>query len=68
MPESNVLLYNNWKLSIEITQGDTMTRIIKTIAAVFNVEGEQQVYRFSRGMGPRPAPRTAPLVVEPTRS
>ena len=45
-----------------------MTRIIKTIAAVFNVEGEQQVYRFSRGMGPRPAPRTAPLGVEPTRS
>jgi hypothetical protein len=35
-----------------------MTKIIRTIAAVFHVESEQQAYRFSRGMGPRPAPRT----------
>ena len=37
-----------------------MTRIIKTIAAVFNVEGEQQKYRFSRGIGPPARATDAP--------
>jgi hypothetical protein len=35
---------------------DTMTKLIKSIAAVLHVETEHQEYRFSRGMGPRPAP------------
>ena len=35
-----------------------MTKLIRSLAAVFHVETEQPVYRFSRGMGPRPAPRT----------
>jgi hypothetical protein len=35
-----------------------MTKLIRSIAAAFNAEIEQTTYRFSRGMGPRPAPRT----------
>jgi len=34
-----------------------MTKLIRSIAAAFNAETERVTYRFSRGMGPRPAPR-----------
>ena len=33
-----------------------MTKLIKSIAAVLNAESGAKEYRFSRGMGPRPAP------------
>jgi hypothetical protein len=35
-----------------------MTKLIKTIAAAFAVPSETTKVRFSRGMGPRPAPKT----------
>jgi len=35
-----------------------MTKLLKTIAAAFAVPGEAAQVRFSRGMGPRPAPKT----------
>ena len=35
-----------------------MTKLIRSIAAAFNAETERQAYRFSRGMGPRPAPES----------
>jgi hypothetical protein len=35
-----------------------MTRLIRSIAAVFVADVEKTAYRFSRGMGPRPAPTT----------
>ena len=35
-----------------------MTKLIKSIAAVLNVDTDRREYRFSRGMGPRPAPET----------
>ncbi len=35
-----------------------MTKLIRSIAAALNAEAEQATYRFSRGMGPRPAPKT----------
>ncbi len=35
-----------------------MTKLIRSIAAVLNAETEPREYRFSRGMGPRPAPET----------
>lgn len=35
-----------------------MTKLIRSIAAVLHADTERQEYRFSRGMGPRPAPRT----------
>ena len=34
-----------------------MTKLIRSIAAALNVESDQTSYRFSRGMGPRPAPK-----------
>jgi hypothetical protein len=34
-----------------------MTRLIRSIAAVLNADIEHRPYRFSRGIGPRPAPR-----------
>lgn len=35
-----------------------MTRIIRTIAAALNAEADPAAYRFSRGIGPRIAPKT----------
>lgn len=35
-----------------------MTRLIKTIAAAFVSEQSPKRYRFSRGIGPRPAPKS----------
>lgn len=34
-----------------------MTKLIRSIAAAFTADTEKTTYRFSRGMGPRPAPR-----------
>jgi hypothetical protein len=41
-----------------MTQGVTMAKLIRSIAAVLNHETEHETYRFSRGIGPRRAPRT----------
>jgi len=35
-----------------------MAKLIRSIAAVLNAEHDEITYRFSRGMGPRPAPKT----------
>ena len=35
-----------------------MTKLLRSIAAALNVESNQATYRFSRGMGPRPAPKS----------
>jgi hypothetical protein len=35
-----------------------MTRIIRSLAAAFSADTEHVSYRFSRGMGPRPAPKS----------
>ncbi len=35
-----------------------MTKILRSIAAAFNADVEHVTYRFSRGMGPRRAPKS----------
>ena len=35
-----------------------MAKLIRSIAAVLNHETEHEAYRFSRGIGPRLAPKT----------
>lgn len=51
---SPLALYLIW--SNFTSGGNTMTKLIKSIAAVLNAETGAKEYRFSRGMGPRPAP------------
>jgi len=40
------------------TKGVTMSKLIRSIVAVLNHESEHESYRFSRGIGPRRAPKT----------
>jgi len=35
-----------------------MTKLIKTIKSAFHVGTDKTAYRFSRGMGPHPAPKS----------
>ena len=37
-----------------------MTKLVKAIASAFGVGTDKTAYRFSRGMGPHPAPKRRP--------